>query len=78
MDDQIKPNREEKGEVVGGGFFVAHRKPNGRLVVSPVPFEWPSFDLALKEAFRLAEMNLGKRYVVGSVGDVVQINYPIK
>lgn len=67
LDDQIVLSRKEKGEVVGGGFFVFRRgKRTGRVgcFFSTVPFEHGSFESAATEAQRMATVNLGETYEV--------------
>jgi len=60
-------NRAEKGEKVGGGFFVFRRgSTTGRIKINPakLPFEHPSLEAALREAKRLTERHPGVGFSV--------------
>lgn len=65
------PTRAEKGEVIGGGYIIAHRNTNGRIRTSKMPFEHPSQAAALDEATRLSEKHPGRVYVILAVAGTV-------
>ena len=49
--------KERKGEKIEGGFIIARKGRWGkRLKISERPFEYPSFDAALKGKKRLEDM----------------------
>jgi len=60
-------SRAEKGEVIGGGYIIAHRNTNGRIRTSKMPFEHPTQAAALDEATRLSEKHPGRTYVILAV-----------
>lgn len=65
------PTRAEKGEVIGGGYIIAHRNTNGRIRTSKMPFEHPTQAAALDEAARLSEKHPGRTYVILAVAGTV-------
>lgn len=66
-DQREHPTRAEKGEVIGGGYIIAHRNTNGRIRTSKMPFEHPTSVAAFDEADRLAEKHPGRTYVILAV-----------
>lgn len=60
----MKP-RTEKGEKIGGGFFVHRRgKTSRRIHAAAFPFEHGTMMAAISECERLAKANPGETYVV--------------
>jgi hypothetical protein len=68
--------RAEKGEVIGGGFFVARRDRKGRVLRGQRPFEHPTHESAFGEAERLAGENPGTLFVVLQVVDAIAVPKP--
>lgn len=69
----MKHTRKEKGEMVGGGYFVFRRgRSSGRIKInvekSPVgiwlPFEHASVDSAIRQAENLQAMHLNTTFCV--------------
>ncbi len=65
-DEMLNKLREAKGEVIGGGYIVLGRYPDGRLRWSKLPFEHGSLVAAQEEAKRLSSVN-GLTYYVGII-----------
>lgn len=64
LDDGV-PVRDEKGEVIGGGWFVFKRNPKtGRISPARFPFEYPDQDAAQKQAAILSTHNGGDEFIV--------------
>jgi endonuclease YncB( thermonuclease family) len=67
LTDRFVKHRADKGEVVGGGYFVFRRgKHTGRVGVkaAPIPFEHGSLESAQTEANRLMALNPGETFKV--------------
>lgn len=57
--------RTDKGEKIGGGFFVHRRgRRSNRIHAAPLPFEHATLMKAINECERLAALNPGAHYVV--------------
>lgn len=67
LNEHIVKSRAEKGEVVGGGYFVFRRgKRTGRIGVknSTIPFEHGSRESAMAEVARLEKQYPGETFKV--------------
>ena len=67
LTEKFVQTRKEKGEVVGGGFFIFRRgKKTGRIGCKSkaIPFEHGSLESAMGEAMRLAETNQGEEFAI--------------
>ncbi|MCA8886686.1 MAG: hypothetical protein KDA35_08675 [Hyphomonadaceae bacterium] len=70
--------RTQKGERIGGGFFVFRRgKKSNRVHPGAFPFEHCTMMAAINECQRLARANPGETYiVVGQCYDARHANEP--
>ena len=67
MNPKQQANRTQRGEVVGGGYFVFRRGRTSKRIKPDLrgfPFEHATLQAAEAEASRLARLNPGNQFVV--------------
>lgn len=70
-------NGVRKNEKIGGGYFVFRRgNRGGRIFISQMPFEHPSYSSALDECIKLSKKNPGNEYQIFMGKDRVMTPLP--